>query len=130
MSEFIWQSDYKIGHPMVDKQHQYLFDLANNILEAKNKSEITKYVMLLYKYVREHFRDEETLMKDIEYPEYPAHKKTHDMLLDKMVDISKNINEDNWDNDEIRVFMHDWILDHILVKDKVLGKYINQIMID
>ena len=126
MSEFIWQSDYDIGHPMVDKQHQYLFELANNILEAKTKSEMTKYVMLLYKYVREHFRAEEALMKDIGYPEYPAHKKIHDMLLDKMVGISENINRGNWDNDDIKVFMRDWILDHILVKDKVLGKYINQ----
>ena len=49
MSEFIWKSDYDIGHAMVDKQHQYLFDLANNICEAKTTSEMTKYVMLLYK---------------------------------------------------------------------------------
>ncbi|NOR69666.1 MAG: bacteriohemerythrin [Methylomarinum sp.] len=126
MSEFIWQKDYGIGHALVDNQHQYLFDLANNILEAKTKSEMIKYVMLLYKYVREHFRAEEALMKDIEYPEYSTHKKIHDMLLDKMVSISDNINQNNWDNDEIRVFMRDWVLDHILVKDKALGKYINQ----
>lgn len=124
MSAFIWLDDYEIGHPMVDKQHQYLFDLANNIVEAKSKSEVIKYIMLLYKYTREHFRDEELLMKDIQYPDYQIHIQIHNVLLNKVNDLSKKIAQDKLAEDEIKVFMEDWLLDHILKKDGDLGKYL------
>jgi len=126
MSEFVWKSDYEIGHAMVDKQHQYLFDLANSIVEAKSKGEITKNVMLLYKYVREHFRDEERLMKDIEYPDYQTHKQIHNQLLDKLNEISEKVAQGSLVDDEIKHFMQEWLLKHILIKDGALGKYLNE----
>jgi len=126
MSMFIWKSCYEIGHSMVDKQHQYLFDLANKVVEAKTKGELTKYIMLLYKYIREHFRDEELLMRDVEYPGYDAHKQIHNMLLDKMNDISEKVGQDTLAKDEIKEFMEDWLLDHILLKDGALGDFLSE----
>jgi len=123
---FIWKECYEIGHSMVDKQHEYLFDLANNVVESKSKNELTKYIMLLYKYIREHFRDEEKLMKDVEYPGYQAHKLTHNMLLDRMNEISEKVAQDNLAEDEIKEFMEDWLLDHILLKDAALGDFLSK----
>jgi len=123
---FIWKKCYEIGHSMVDQQHEYLFDLANNVVESKSKNELTKYIMLLYKYIREHFRDEEKLMKDVEYPDYQAHKLTHNMLLDRMNEISEKVAQDNLAEDEIKEFMEDWLLDHILLKDGALGDFLSK----
>jgi len=126
MSMFIWKDCYKIGHSMVDEQHQYLFDLANKVVEAKTKSDLTKCIMLLYKYIREHFRDEELLMRDVEYPHYQEHKQIHNMLLDKMNEISEKVGQDALAKDEIKEFMEDWLLDHILLKDGALGDFLSK----
>jgi len=95
-------------------------------VESKSKNELTKYIMLLYKYIREHFRDEEKLMKDVEYPDYQAHKLTHNMLLDRMNEISEKVAQDNLAEDEIKEFMEDWLLDHILLKDGALGDFLSK----
>ncbi len=67
INNFIWLDEYLIGNETIDQQHQYLFDLANLIVESKSTSILTKHIMSLFKYVREHFRDEEVLMKKMGY---------------------------------------------------------------
>jgi len=124
MTSFVWKSNYKIGHQLIDEQHQYLFSLANTIVAAKSKSDLLKQVMLLYKYVREHFNDEEALMQNINYPHYQSHKNEHDKLLDRMNIMSTRINCGTWDNSEIEEFMNSWLLDHILKLDMALSKFI------
>ena len=61
-NNFVWLNEYNIGHDTVDQQHQYLFNLANLIVNPYNDQQKTYHnVVALYQYVREHFRNEELL---------------------------------------------------------------------
>lgn len=124
MSEFIWKTEYHIGDEVIDQQHQYLFDLANHVLVSENKAALTNDVMKLYRYVRDHFSYEERLMKEYHYADYPQHVAMHNALIDKLGMISDSIGHDCWDDKEIRSFMREWLLEHILNVDSKLGAFL------
>jgi hemerythrin len=120
---FIWHNEYLIGNETIDQQHKYLFDLANLILESKNTPILTKHFMSLYKYVREHFRDEEALMKKFRYPGYEDQAQAHEQMLTRLCEISSNIHAEKWTRDEIMDFMQGKFLAHILEMDSLLGDF-------
>jgi len=39
MNKFIWLDEYKIGDEIIDQQHEYLFDLANQIVDPDNDAQ-------------------------------------------------------------------------------------------
>ncbi len=125
MDIITWRSEYQIGIKSVDTQHKYLLELANKLIESKSKKEMIKNVMLLKKFTREHYRDEETLMRDCKYPDYLTHKKEHDLLLDKMDGFCEKMNKDDLSNDEIKGFICMWLLDHVFGKDEEFGKFLH-----
>lgn len=126
MSLFNWKSHYQIGDTKVDAQHQRLFELANQIVKASGQGEITRLIMLFYQHVREHFQTEEALMKQTGFPDYPTHRDSHNLMLDKLIDISKTIQRREWDSHDIQNFVSEWILSHILSEDMELGEFLKQ----
>lgn len=122
MSEFVWQDQYLIGNPTVDQQHQQLFNLANKLVESKNRDDLLKNAMYLYRHIREHFQAEEAFMKKLGYPDYQQHVEIHNLMLDRMTAISAKINRDEWQPQDVKIFMKEWIA-HITEEDKAIGAY-------
>lgn len=91
-----WKESYKIGHPQIDAQHQKLFEIANEAFQEvspsqrdqKNK-ETMKH---LYEYMKEHFKDEEAFMKEINYPQYEEHKQLHKEIINDCNELLQDIN--------------------------------------
>ena len=125
MSEFIWLDKYKIGNDTIDQQHEYLFDLANRIVDPKNAHTIAQNIMLLFRYVREHFKTEEDIMKQYHYSDYDLHVNQHEQLIEALTEISKGINSGETGLDDIAGFMHNWLLTHILEKDLQIGDFLH-----
>ena len=122
----MWLYEYNIGHDTVDQQHQYLFYLANRIVNPYNDQQTTHHnVVALYQYVREHFRDEELLMKQCLYPGYEIHVKQHDSLTRRLDKISCGILTDETSTEEVCQFMNNWLLVHILGEDMQFGNFLN-----
>ena len=68
-----------------------------------------------------HFNDEEALIRSIDYPDYEAHRALHDALMDKVWGLFVRCNEGSPDlSIELLVFLNDWLVDHILEKDKAI----------
>ena len=126
MSKFIWDNRCKIGDTTVDTQHQRLFELANQLVAANGAEEITSLIMLFYQHIREHFQAEESLMKQHGYPAYPTHVEAHNLLLDKLIEISKSIQNKRWNAADIRIFVNHWVLVHILEVDMQFARFQNQ----
>ncbi len=124
MNKFIWQDSYNIGNSTIDSQHKYLFELANKVVAATSKDQISECLMLLYQYTRKHFQAEGAVMKRHNYPEYNSHVYLHNKMLDKLIKISDSLNTSEWDKSMIDSFMQEWLLVHILEKDMPLGAYI------
>lgn len=124
MSKFNWLDEFKIGNDIVDKQHHYLFELANQVYEAEDMPAIIKCGEELFRYIREHFRDEERLMKRSGYPGYQAHVAMHDDLLLRLEGIAAHLTKDDFKNDSLNQLMVDWLLSHILKEDMLIGEYL------
>ncbi len=122
MSKFIWQNHYRIGNQIVDQQHQEMFDLANHLVQSKTQADLAENAMRLYQHVREHFQYEEAFMKEHSYPDYETHVGAHNLMLDKLVDVSDKIHKHDWQQQDVLKFMHEWI-SHILEEDAAFNIY-------
>jgi len=126
MTRFIWLDDYKIGHKFVDEQHQTLFELANKIIDPENQDSTHQHVMALFKYVHEHFRAEEAIMREIHYPAYEQHRLEHDKLLDRLSAVGEAVGRGETDIEAIASFMTGWLLVHIIGDDMQIGDFLKK----
>jgi len=124
MSEFTWSDRYKIGNDLVDSQHQHIFKLANETVSVSDDADITRLLMLFYQHVREHFQAEERLMKQAGYPRYQEHVEEHNLMLDRLNEISLNVQKRQWNPDDIKKFVQRWISVHIVQEDMRVGEYL------
>lgn len=124
-TKFQWLDDYKIGDAVIDQQHQYLFELANQIVDPDNDQQKTHHNLLaLYHYVKEHFRAEEAIMKLHNYADYSEHVKEHAQLSKRLDEINSDVICGEIGRDEVMKFMRHWLLDHILGRDILLGDFL------
>lgn len=125
MEKKTWQDTYKLNDEKVDQQHKYLFELAEQALQARNRDAAINCAMNLFKLMREHFRDEEALMKQSLYPALNEHVAAHNQLLEILVKMSGDIAE-AIDATALHDFMWNRFLPHTLEMDMLFGKFQSQ----
>ncbi len=121
-----WNNAYKLGIPEIDEQHKALVDLISDIFDAvfnkKSAAECAPLIDALEKYTIKHFSEEENMMKSIKFPNFDEHKKLHELFIAKL----KEEKDRNTRGERISVdvihFLKDWLVNHILVKDKEYAK--------
>ena len=73
MDFIVWCDLFKIGHPIIDEQHQKLIKIANkfhNEMQSKEKDLLIPDTLnKLIKYAELHFDEEEDILKKKGYPE-------------------------------------------------------------
>lgn len=129
MYEF--KEEYKIGIDFIDEQHRVLFDIADKTYNLlKNEFIIDKYDKIvtlieeLQQYAKFHFTAEEEYMKRINYKRMFTQKVAHDAFIKKMNDIDFSKIDENQDEYILSIlkFLNDWLVEHILKSDKLIGK--------
>ncbi|MDA7746784.1 hemerythrin family protein [Psychromonas sp.] len=120
-----WLDDYLIGIDAVDKQHQFLFELIDKTLKCKEKTELQLALIKLYKYTREHFNDEEALMRDCGYAGYEEHVKQHNILISELNHKSKIALNNLEERNNLDTFLVNWLVIHILEEDINIGDFLN-----
>jgi len=126
-----WDNRFAVGHSMIDAQHQKLIGYYNDFSAAcsagKGKTEIARLFGFLDSYVREHFAEEETLMRQHDYPKAPAHRVAHLELTRSLQELRNQLQGDQAPLsvviDASRMLMK-WVLDHIGKEDVALGSYL------
>ena len=124
--DYIWTEDMSVGVEAIDRDHQWLFMVINEVdsladTDLSQKAE--KLHSLLYdflSYTSYHFKREELLMEACEYPFLDNHREVHNFLKESVVafvDASKQGFSDV-DFDRFRSFQKNWWRDHILGMDK------------
>ena len=125
----IWKDSYSIDMDLIDTQHKHLFDIGNQAYALlKNGLKIDKYdeiIMILEdlrNYTKYHFKCEEEYMLQINYSRYEDQKKEHTAFIEKidaihLHDIDRNQQKSI---EDLLRFIFDWILVHILEKDKMI----------
>lgn len=121
--KFEWKNEYSMGHVSIDDAHQRLFALANEIIDSPTNGRLINDTMRLYRHIREHFNDEEKLMRKQAYPDYELHLDAHNQMLDSLIVKSDVIREGNWNKTQVIEFMAQWI-SHITSSDRQFKDYL------
>ena len=127
----VWGEKYAIGIHLIDTQHKELFSLTNELFHACLDSDeslegVFKETMeRMVDYVRFHFGAEQELLQRIKYPDYPEHKRQHDVLVRDILETVKEYKEGKKfvPNQFVRT-LRDWILGHIAYTDKLYAAYV------
>ena len=126
-----WDIKYEIGIPLIDKQHEKLVQLVNDLHMACRQSVKTASRFFIetahetVNYLHHHFSTEEKMMLLFEYKGYPEHKTEHENFSKeiqnqiRLVSIRRQLDPDIF----VRL-IKDWLVSHITKLDNDLAKYI------
>jgi len=124
-----WKEEYAIGVQQIDEQHQHLFEIGNKIYELLENyildDKYDKIVVILEElrqYTKYHFQSEEQYMLQIKYPRYFSQKVEHDDFISKIEEVELKDIDENQEKyiRDLLLFVFNWILEHILQKDKLI----------
>ena len=123
-----WKSDYALGIPAVDHEHQELFDLINdlhtNLFEPESETTVADFLGELFSKISSHFALEEKLMRDGRYAEFAAHKSDHERLLDEIRDLMDDYEDGGYvDLDRFAVDLERWFSVHFSTHDAALHRW-------
>ncbi|WP_207063920.1 bacteriohemerythrin [Motiliproteus sp. SC1-56] len=131
MGPFQWREAFRVGDDGVDGQHKELFNLLADLHRAIHGQDgplvVQATINQLLNYTQEHFHDEEALMRAVAYPDYAAHKRLHDQLIDEVWAMYIRCSHDQEGMEvELLTFLNDWLVNHILVRDRELGRFLRE----
>lgn len=122
-----WSDKLVFELPDIDSEHKALFNHLNDVIELKDMevgADIAVQVSLefLVKYVNHHFKAEEEIFDQTDYPLKEEHKRMHEALKKTVMDFKSRIDQGDLSalNDFIPV-AKDWLTNHI---DKVDRGYV------
>lgn len=118
----IWNPDWNSNHPTIDKQHQHLVHLANQLLTfnplGTPKEELETIVIQIYEELQDHFDFEERYLTQISYLETMEHKQIHKDLLKEIETVLYKVRAGNYRSIHLfNVIVGKVIVGHLLMED-------------
>lgn len=122
MPDYIeWLDSYSVGVRAFDDAHKMLLGITNSFviacMENKPLDQLTLLLIELIRYTRNHFRDEEELLKETGYELFEEQRALHDILVDQVLDFTDDFFNGRIEKPNITEFMMSWFLGHILEED-------------
>lgn len=127
MKKFLIPASSLYGISHLDDQHQGLFDIVGLLSSHVDTASLTEVEKLFTNFqiqLQQHFNDEESMMKEVSYPEVGSHSYHHGGLLktaQKIIDEVKT--RDKLIEDDIHEIV-DKILRHMLVEDGLFNTHL------
>ncbi len=124
-----WHSSYECGHALIDAQHRGLFadanELLNAILAQQSREEVATLIDGLIHDVVQHFKDEESILNHIGFPDVEQHAAIHHTLTDKAVELLGCFNAGTLELGKLFDFLAtDVVAKHMLGKDREFFAYL------
>lgn len=116
-----WEDAYECGHPLIDAQHRTLFEDANALLLASQRAspDVLSRFDELISHVLGHFADEERVLREIGFPGYAAHRRSHMKLAEKALRLREAMIIGHHRHEELLEYLLlDVIERHLLVEDR------------
>jgi hemerythrin len=126
-----WNEKLSVGVSIIDDEHKKLVEMLNELYDAmlskKSEEALGKLLDGLVAYTAYHFEHEEALFAETGYAAAAEHKKEHDDLAKKALDVHKKYQEGTTAtlSTEVLNFLRKWLLTHIVGSDKKFGPHLN-----
>ena len=129
MHDLSWKEKYAIGNPLVDREHKRLFEIAEEafkpVLPEDRKKKIRDTIHELNDYMKVHFKDEESLMRTIEYPLLKEHMGIHEHIIEniqRMIASLATISLKEFEKN-LAFFIDTALVGHILEEDTKIQRF-------
>lgn len=129
-----WNGKLSVGVSILDAEHKELVGLFNQISSAaanEAKESVRKSLAALIAHTAAHFKYEECLFAETNYPDADEHKKEHDELLWQILAVQKaNLDGHITLSGEALQFIRKWLVNHIITYDRKFGLHINLVEVN
>ncbi len=118
MKTITWSNALSVGVAEIDRQHQNLLSIFNDLVQAaeneSSRSVVSEHISKLIAYIDYHFGTEETYMTRFRYPDLHSHRQEHRMFIRKVLSFRRDhaAGKDSLTED-ILAFLSDWLRVHI-----------------
>ena len=123
-----WNESLSIGHERTDAQHKELIALLADFQAQRSagagKEHLHRKLEEVSLYTRYHFCSEENLMADIGFPELSAHSQRHQILLEILEHIGRDLDSGKYTATQIEGFLVQWFMDHLVDEDSKIGVFL------
>ena len=128
MSLAHWSPNLGVGAEELDSDHKELIEILNRLhgeVESSAGHEaISRTLDDLIARTERHFRREEAIMAEEDYPEAEHHAKLHQALTEEIQEFKREFAAGMEIGPEITEFIKRWLISHIMESDKHLGGYL------
>ena len=118
-----WEPKFSVGHPVFDEQHQELFALCQQAADCVDNDSIEStaqfYTILhdLVDYTSRHFRAEEKVLREHNYPQLEEHRAEHVKYELRLTEFLLEANCGTIDKASLYHYLSEWWTHHILQSD-------------
>lgn len=121
--KLVWSPVYRCGNELIDAQHERLFQLSNDLVEAmlsgQPEDELKLLAANLLSDLAQHFHDEETLLRRLGYHGLREHAELHARLLARGRELRQAFEEGSLALGGLLQFLaQDMVAQHLLKADR------------
>lgn len=129
-NQLIWKDEYNIGVDNIDREHQKLFGIINELFALRDEEKIDpeKYkdgIRYLKEHALQHFLDEEVYMEFIEHKELEMHKRLHKGFREETLPaLEQELIAQDYSLDAVDHFLGvcaGWLIGHTLTEDRAIA---------
>lgn len=122
--------EFQTGIDAVDKQHQRLVEMVNQLDDVRKAAYVTKdhkqravgeVVAEMIDYTISHFAFEESLQEDAQYKYFHAHKRIHALLIQRAGEFKERWASGEDIADELYSVLSRWLFNHIRNDDRAFA---------
>lgn len=129
MAFFGWNNAFNVSIEEMDRRQRSFFENVNQMIESAqraDKEETLEQIFIeLAEYICRHIKDEETILKKVNYPELDVHRHQHNLFISHINGLMYCYCRKHLTIPESTLaFMKNWLHDHILQQDKKFGIYL------
>lgn len=124
-----WNESMSVGVTLIDRQHQELLRLTNELhdamIQGRGRTVLREIVDGLIEYTHTHFTTEEGYFEACDYPDCAAHKQQHRDFVAKVTDFKQGFDEGRLMLTlDVMSFLGDWLVEHIQGSDASYAPYL------
>lgn len=132
MEAFVWDQRFVTGIDVIDEQHHRLVDITNRLGDvmvagdAISEGRMQVLFFELSSYAREHFHDEEVLMREagLDARHIETHTSHHRQFVEQLAMMWRTRGAMQNPTETLHGFLAAWLAFHILGEDKAMARQI------
>lgn len=126
-----WSDDFSVRLHDMDEEHKKLIDMINDLngatSEGKSREAVAAVLNRLVDYVAVHFKHEEQMMAETKCPELPSQQALHAAFVKKALEFQAGFTSGKaLVGTEIVLFLKEWLIGHIMGKDKLYTAWVKK----